>query len=68
MSDGFAFVSGTCPDCGAPATAQVVDRRVAGGTVRIPGRRRCAALGSCGWTEPQVPKVRMDRLRLPTDR
>ena len=68
MGEGYGFVSGTCPECGAPATARVVDRRITGGTVRIPGRRRCTALGSCGWTEPEVPKVRMDLLRLPSDR
>ena len=68
MSQGYEYVSGTCPECGAATTARIVERRATGGTIRMPDRRRCTALGSCGWTEPQVPAVRMDHLRLSSER
>ena len=67
MDKDFAYVTGTCPECGAPTTARLVDRRLNGRTVRIGDRRRCTALGSCGWTEPTLPGVRVASLLLAAD-
>jgi hypothetical protein len=67
MGEGYAFVSSTCPECGAPTTARMTELKLHGRTVMTPGRRRCTALVSCGWAELEVPKVRTDRLPLSQD-